>query len=143
MDIKEKVVTLSTEGTFSSRNTVVDVPQAIITTNGQYKSGKIIDITVVIDGINQKPNLDLIFFPDKPTTELTFDQLKNCSGRVSIISEDFVDVGKCSIANLFNVNMTFMGKELYMITLYQGGNALICHKDSVSISLGYELGNCG
>lgn len=143
MDIKEKVVTLSTGGKFSSRNTIMDIPQSIITTNGQYKSGKLIDITVVIDGTNLRPNFDLIFFPENPSTELTFDQLKNCSGRISVISDDFVDIGKCSIANLFNINMTFLVKEMYMLPIYQCDKEFSYNKGGISISLGYELGNCG
>lgn len=152
MDIKEKIVTFSSSGTFSSKNVLIDIPQSIITTSGKYKSGKIIDITLIIDGNDKKPNLDLIFFSEEPkfnfnvgsSLELTFDQLKTCSGKIPIISDDFENVGLCSVANLFNLNMTFLVKELYMIAVYQGGDADFTYKkDYMSLNIGYELGNCG
>jgi hypothetical protein len=151
MDIKEKVVTFTTGGSFSSSNRLMDVPQSIISTTGQYKSGKLIDITLVIDGNDKKPSLDLIFFPEEPMfkasvgskLDLSFSQLKCCSGRIQILSDDFADVGGCSIANLFNLNMTFLVKEMYMIAVYQGDKLFNYTENSISLSIGYELGNCG
>ena len=95
--------------------------------------------------------MDLIFFPEEPKIpskvgerlNLNFDQLKMCSGRIQVVSEDFANVGNCSIANLFNVNMTFLVKELYMITVYQDNNPFSYKPNTISLSIGYELGNCG
>jgi hypothetical protein len=121
------------------------------TVTGQYKSGKLIDITLVIEGKGKKPTLDLIFFPEEPKfnvvvsdkLDLSFSQLKSCSGRIQILSDDFADVGGCSIANLFNLNMTFLVKEMYMIAVYQGDIPFNYLENSISLSIGYELGNCG
>jgi hypothetical protein len=151
MDIKEKVVIFSHGGSFTDKNLLMDIPQPIITTSGQYKSGKIIDLTLVIDGIDKIPSIDLIFFPEEPTVTsspgtkliLPFSQLKTCAGRIQVVSDDFANVGGCSIANLFNVNMTFLVKELYMIAVYQSSLPFCYNPNSISISIGYELGNCG
>lgn len=151
MDIKEKLVTFSSGGIFTNKNCLMDVPQTIIATSGKYKSGKIIDITVVIEGVNKKPSMDLLFFPEDPKLEISvgsklilpFTKLKNCSGRIQILSEDFSDVGGCAVASLFNLNMTFLIKELYMITVYQGDRPFEYTKDCISLNIGYELGNCG
>jgi hypothetical protein len=150
MDIKEKLVILSSSGEFIGKNILMDIPQSIITTNGKYKSGKVVDITVVVDGINKFPTFDLVFFSDSlnltnkvgETPDLDFDKMKRCAGMVRILSEDFENVGKCSVANLFNLNMTFFGKELHMIPVYQNTIPFKYERETVCVNIGYELGNC-
>lgn len=151
MDIKEKSVTVcSTDGEFSSPNTLLGIPQEIFSTSGNFKSGKIVDITVIGNGQNVKPKMDLLFFPDKITIEATvgsqvnipYDILKSCAGRVSILPEDYSIISKCTVANLFNINMTFQYKIMYIVPVYQDTVKHQLHPNSLTINIGYELGVC-
>lgn len=150
MDIKEKSVVFESGGTFVGKNRLFDSPLEVISTTGQYKSGKIIDVTIIADGLNQFLDLDLLFFPEKdslavkPAEEfvMPFQKMKRCAGRIQVLSTDFSNIGGCSVANLFNVNMTFQFKELYMIAVYQGEKSITTKPGSVAITLGYELGVC-
>lgn len=151
MDIKEKSVTFENGGTFTGKNQLFSNPMEVTSTIGQYKSGKIIDVTIIADGPRQFFDLDLLFFPNKPVLTMNptgqfsmpFSEMKQCSGRIQVMSTDFGDIGGCSIANLFNLNMTFLSKELYMIAVYQGERTMTIHPNSVSLTIGYELGTCG
>ena len=150
MDIKSMSVVLDCGGEFNGTNRILNIPREILSTNGEYTSGKIIDITIVIAGNNKFFDMDLLFFPSymtvesKPTDpfELSFDTMKDCNGRIQILANDFSNIGKCSVANLFNLNMTFRFKELCLIAVYQNDKKTVINKNSVVINMGYELGSC-
>lgn len=137
-------------GEFNGTNRILNIPIGILSTGGDSASGKIIDITVVVDGNDKFFDMDLLFFPynvtleSKPADpfELSFDTMKDCNGRIQILSNDFYNIGKCSVANLFNLNMTFRFKELCLIAVYQNDNKTVIDKNSVVINMGYELGSC-
>ena len=150
MDIKSMSVVLDCGGEFNGTNRMLNIPTVILSTSGDIASGKIIDVTVVVDGNNKFFDMDLLFFPynvtieSKPTDrfELSFDDMKNCNGRIQILANDFSNIGKCSVANLFNLNMTFRFKELCLIAVYQSDKKTVINKNSVVINMGYELGSC-
>ena len=151
MDIKEKSINLCSGGTFNSPNTLFGKPQEIFSTTGHLRSGKLIDLTVISSGVNSKPKLDLLFFPDKIEIEeivgsglrIPYKSLQMCSGRVSILREDYSLVSECNIANLFNINLTFQYKSMYIVPVYQDTNPCSFTNDSVTLNIGYELGVCG
>jgi hypothetical protein len=150
MDIKETSVIFDNGGTFSQKNQLFCNPVEIISTTGQYKSGKLIDVTVIAEGSDKFFDMDLLFFPDKSILNISpmeqfsmpFDKMKHCAGRIQLIESDFSNVGGCSIANLFNLNMTFQFKHLCMIAVYQGEKTITTKPNSIALTLGYELGSC-
>jgi hypothetical protein len=150
MDIKETSVIFENGGTFCRKNQLFNNPVEIISTTGQYKSGKLIDVTIIAEGADKFFDLDLLFFPHKSVLtinpmeqfSMSFEKMKHCAGRIQVVSSDFSNVGGCSIANLFNVNMTFQFKELCMIAVYQGDTTIITKPNSVALTFGYELGSC-
>ena len=150
MDIKSMSAVLDCGGEFNGTNRILNIPIGILSTSGDIASGKIINITVVVDGNDKFFDMDLLFFPynvtleSKPTDpfELSFDTMKDCNGRIQILSNDFYNIGKCSVANLFNLNMTFRFKELCLIAVYQGDKKTVLGKNSIIINMGYELGSC-
>jgi hypothetical protein len=150
MDIKSISAFLDCGGEFDGTNRILNIPIGILSTNGDIASGKIIDITVVVDGNDKFFDMDLLFFPynvtleskPKDPFELSFDTMKDCNGRIQILSNDFSNIGKCSVANLFNLNMTFRFKELCLIAVYQSDKKTVINKNSIVINMGYELGSC-
>jgi len=123
-------------------------PTCLLTTPIGYKCGKFTDVTLITDSYKNVFELDLLFFPKKITPDskvgekfnLDYNELKSCVGRMRIMEDDFTQIGDAAIANLFNVNMTFSFKDLYMILVYQSDKKLSFNKD-LSLNLGYELGD--
>jgi len=150
MDIKEKSLSEWSGGRFNKPNTLFNSPLEVLSTSGNFKSGKLIDITLITSDFKFRPQIDLLFFSEKidsnmkvgDNLNLPYDILKRCTGKVTVLDSDYSTIGSCSVGNLFNVNMTFQYKELYVIVVYQSLTDIEMPKNSMNINIGYELGVC-
>jgi len=149
MDIREVSTVLTVPTEIDGENKLLCNPVVLVTTSGKFLSGKIVDLTIITDTIENSLEMDLLFFPEKINLDckvgedftIPYKELLKCNGRVRVSEEDFSSISKYAIANLFNVNMTFQCKELHLIAIYQGKKKLHL-KDGVGVTVGYELGEC-
>ena len=132
--IKELSINLGTSGSYSGVNKTFGTLQTIFNEPSMsYRSGKIVDLTVILSGSNSNNamDVDLLFFPQSVTVasnqnatfSMSLSDLQSCSGRIRVSSADFSQIGGCSIANLYNVNMTFETNKLFVTSVYQIGRA--------------------
>jgi len=147
--IKEISLDLGTSGSYDGVNRTFGTLQTIFNEPSMsYKSGKVIDITVVVSGSTARA-MDLLFFPNTVTVlgnqndsfDMSLSDLQSCTGRVRVANSDFVQIGGSSIANLYNINMTFNSNKLYVLgVLQEGGEINLPATGGVYLTLGYELG---
>lgn len=148
--IKEISLDLGTSGSYDGVNYTFGTLQTIFNEPSMsYKSGKVIDITVVVSGSGNAKAMDLLFFPktvtvlsgQNDTFDMSLSDLQSCTGRVRVANSDFVQIGGSSIANLYNINMTFNSNKLYVIgVLQESGEINLPASGGTYLTLGYELG---
>lgn len=147
--IKEISINLGTSGSYSGANKTFGTLKTIFNEPSMsYRSGKVVDVTVIVSGSNNSMDLDLLFFPQSVTVassqnatlSMSLSDLQSCTGRIRVDDTDFSQIGGSLIANLYNVNMTFNTNKLYVMGVCQSGSVSLPSDGGVYLNLGYELG---
>ena len=148
--IKELSINLGTSGSYNGANKTLGTLQTIFNEPSMsYRSGKIVDLTVIVSGSNNAMDMDLLFFPQSVTVasnqnatfSMSLSDLQSCSGRIRVSANDFSQIGGCTIANLYNVNMTFETNKLFVTSVYQQSSGIsLPATGGIYLNVGYELG---
>ena len=149
ISLKQVSVDLNASGSYNGSHKTFGTLQTVFNEPSMsYRSGKIVDITLIVSGSSNTMDLDLLFFPQSVTVQsdqnaslsMSFSDLKNCTGRIRVDDADFAQIGNSLMANLYNVNMTFKSNKLYVLGVIQAGNISLPSTDSVHLNLGCEFG---